>query len=102
MRLYKVICAITLAVFLTGCEKVIHVDLDTAAPRLVVDASINWIRNTAGNEQKILLSTTTGYYNEDFPTVSGATVFITNSSGTDSVLQKPTIRANTAVQIFNR
>lgn len=74
---------IIIAVFLfSGCEKVIEVDLDTAPPRLVIDASIDWIKNTTGNEQKIILSATTGYYDDKFPSVSGATVFITNSSNT--------------------
>lgn len=35
-----------------------------------------------GNEQKIKLSTTTGYYNTTFPTVSGATVIVTNTANT--------------------
>lgn len=65
---------------LTGCEDVIEVDLDTAAPQLVIDASIHWVKNTPGNEQKIKLSTTTGYYSEKFPTVSGANVVVINSA----------------------
>lgn len=71
---------ITIGLFLTGCEDVIHVDLDTAQPRLVIDASIDWVKGTTGNEQKIKLSTTTGYYNATFPTVSGASITVTNSS----------------------
>lgn len=66
----------------TSCEEVVDVDLDTAPPRLVVDASINWVKGTDGSQQTIKLTTTTGYYNPDIPVVSGATVFITNSSGT--------------------
>lgn len=70
------------ALFFTSCEDVVDVDLDEAAPRLVVDAAINWQKGTAGNEQKIKLSTSTGYYDNSIPTVSGATVNITNSVGT--------------------
>ena len=80
MKLFQRILIASLVLILTGCEDVIRVDLDTAAPRLVIDASIDWIKDTPGNEQKVLLSTSTGYYNETFPTVSGATVFVTNSS----------------------
>lgn len=65
----------------TGCEEVVDVDLGTAAPRLVVDASINWIKGTAGNEQTIYLSTTASYYENEVPPVSNATVFVTNSTG---------------------
>jgi hypothetical protein len=67
-------------VCLISCEKVIDVNLETATPRLVIEASINWIHGTAGNEQKIKLSTTTDYFSNSIPPVSGAIVFITNSS----------------------
>ncbi len=80
MRLYKLL--LSLIVFtVISCEDVISVDLDTAAPRLVIDASIDWIKGTPGNEQKIVLSTTTGYYSSDFPTVSGAEIIVTNTAG---------------------
>lgn len=62
-----------------SCEKVIDVDLATGEPRLVIEASINWYVETNGSEQKIKLSTTTGYFSNTIPTVSEAAVFITNS-----------------------
>lgn len=68
--------------FLLSCTKVIDVDLETAAPKLVIDASIDWVKGTTGGEQKIKLSTTTGYYSTTFPTVSGANIVITNSENT--------------------
>ncbi|SIN70305.1 protein of unknown function [Chitinophaga niabensis] len=68
--------------FLLSCTKVVEVDLETAAPKLVIDASIDWVKGTTGNEQKIKLSTTTGYYSTEFPTVSGADIVITNSANT--------------------
>ncbi|MBC9932688.1 DUF4249 domain-containing protein [Chitinophaga qingshengii] len=63
---------------LLSCTKVVEVDLETAAPQLVIDASINWVKGTTGHEQKIILSTTTGYYSKAFPTVSGADIVITD------------------------
>lgn len=63
-----------------SCEDVIDVDLETAEPRLVVDASIQWQKGTSGNDQRIKLSTSTGYFSTAIPTVSGATVYIKNSS----------------------
>lgn len=63
-----------------SCEDVVDVNLNTAEPRLVVDASIVWLKGTAGNEQKVRLTTTTGYYAATVPVVSGATVFITDSN----------------------
>lgn len=80
MKTFKIILFAAITLFLTGCEDTIHVDLDTAAPKLVIDASIDWTKNTPGNEQKIKLSTTTDYYNSEFPTVSGATITVTNSA----------------------
>ncbi|MGN7786506.1 DUF4249 domain-containing protein [Niabella sp. 22666] len=68
--------------FLICCTKVVEVDLETAEPKLVIDASIDWIKGTAGNEQRINLSTTTGYYSPLFPTVSGAAITITNAANT--------------------
>ncbi|MBC5839319.1 DUF4249 family protein [Flavobacterium muglaense] len=82
MKLYKTILILAIGLFLTGCEDVINVNLDTAQPKLVIDASIDWAKNTKGNEQKIKLSTSTGYYSSQFPTVSGATVLVTNTANT--------------------
>ncbi len=82
MKLLQRIIIISAALFVTGCEKVVNVDIKTASPRLVVDASIDWVKNTAGNEQKIVLSTTTGYYSSEFPGVSGAKITVTNASNT--------------------
>lgn len=76
---YKIPLLFLFAVLLSSCEEVVHVDLQTAAPKLVIDAQIQWQKGTAGNEQKIKLSTTTGYYNPNIPTVSGANVFVTSS-----------------------
>ena len=80
MKLYKILVLVALTIFTTSCEDVIDVKLDTASPKLVVNASIQWQKETLGNEQKIKLTTTTGYFNTTIPTVSGATVFITNSN----------------------
>lgn len=74
--------AILLSVMLTGCEQAIGFETETAPPKLVVDAAIVWQKGTAGNEQKIKLTTTTNYYNANPPVVSGATVYIKNSSDT--------------------
>ena len=39
--------------FIVSCEDVIEVDLDTAEPKLVIDASLRWIKNTNGQSQQI-------------------------------------------------
>ncbi len=61
-----------------SCEEVVNIDLDTAAPKLVIDASIKWEKGTTGSLQKIKLTTTTGYYETTIPVATGATVSVTN------------------------
>lgn len=80
MKIFKVFFTLLIFFLLTSCEKVIDVDLKTAEPKLVIDASINWQKNTTGNLQKIKLSTTTSYYSNTFPVFSGAEVTVTNSA----------------------
>ncbi|OYQ45106.1 hypothetical protein CHU92_02215 [Flavobacterium cyanobacteriorum] len=76
------IATIIAGLFAASCEEVVNVDLNTAPPRLVIEASIDWVKGTDGSQQKIKLSTTTGYYNPAIPLVSGATVFITKADNT--------------------
>jgi hypothetical protein len=80
MKKAHILILFILTIFLFSCEEVIDVDLDTAAPKLVVEAAINWEKGTSGGEQMIKLTTTAGYFEDNIPTVSGATVFIRNST----------------------
>ena len=75
-----IISIVLSSIGLISCEDVVDVDLNTAAPKLVIDASIKWQKGTLGDEQTIKLSTTTGYFENTIPTVSGAIVFITDSN----------------------
>ncbi|SHH23616.1 DUF4249 domain-containing protein [Flavobacterium defluvii] len=68
-----------ISVFSTSCEDVVDVDLDTAPPKLVIEAAISWQKGTTGKQQSIKLTTTTGYFQEKIPTVSGAVIYIRNS-----------------------
>ncbi|WP_264551818.1 DUF4249 domain-containing protein [Flavobacterium sp. N2038] len=68
-----------ISIFFTSCEEVVDVDLDTAPPKLVIEAAINWQKGTTGSDQIIKLTTTTGYFENTIPTVSGAIVYIENS-----------------------
>lgn len=76
-----IILLLVLVLGFSSCEEVIDVDLNTAAPRLVIDAALQWQKGTDGATQKIKLSTTTGYFDQVIPKVSGATVFVTNETG---------------------
>jgi hypothetical protein len=94
----NLIIVIFAAFFFNSCEKVVDIPLNTDKPRLVIDASIIWQKGTAGNNQVIKLSTTTDYYSNTIPVVSGATVFIKNSS---NVVFNFTETPNTGIYICN-
>ena len=69
-----------LSFFITSCEDVIDVDVPTAPPRLVIDASINWFKNTPGNEQFIKLTLSAPYFDTEVPPANGAQVIITDNN----------------------
>ena len=62
-----------------SCEDVIDVDLNEAPPKLVIDASIDWLKNTSGNDQSIKLTLTAPYFDNNVPPANGAQVTIVNS-----------------------
>jgi hypothetical protein len=66
--------------FCTNCEDVIDVDLNETEPRLVIEASINWFKNTTGNEQSIKLSLSAPFFGDEIPPANGAIVQITDSN----------------------
>lgn len=79
MKNIKLFIAIIIASFgVISCEEVVDVDLETAAPKLVIDASIKWQKGTTGNLQKIKLTTTTDFYSGTIPVATGAIVSVTN------------------------
>lgn len=79
MKNIKLFIAVIIASFtVISCEEVIDVDLDTAAPKLVIDASIKWQKGTTGNTQKIKLTTSTDFYSGTIPVATGASVAVTN------------------------
>lgn len=80
MKKIELFFVIVIAIFFNSCEDVVTVDLNTAPPKLVIEAAINWQKGTAGNEQIIKLTTTTGFYSAMIPKVSGASVLVKNSS----------------------
>ena len=81
MKTIPIILLLLTGWLLSACEDVVEADLSTAPPRLVIDASIDWIKNYGGEVQLIKLTTTTGFYDTYIPVVSNATVYITNSTG---------------------
>jgi len=76
----KIIFTLLLFSALFGCEDVVDVDLNETEPRLVIEASINWFKNTNGNNQNIKLSLSAPFFNENIPPANGAVVKITDSN----------------------
>lgn len=83
MKKFLIIFVIMLTINIAAsCEDVVNIPLDTASPRLVIEASLNWQKGTSGNVQNIKLSTTNNFYSNAVPPVSGAVVTVLNSSNT--------------------
>ncbi len=77
---------ILILLFLTACEKVINVDLNEAAPRIVIEGLID---NGPG-PYKVLLSKSGSFFNQPtLPNVSGAIVIIADNTGiTDTLAER--------------
>ncbi|WP_431136929.1 DUF4249 domain-containing protein [Psychroserpens mesophilus] len=76
----KKIFYIILIIFLYACEDVININLPTSEPKLVIDASIDWLKGTSGNEQQIKLSLTAPFFDLDVPPANNAIVIITDNN----------------------
>ncbi|GAL81396.1 hypothetical protein JCM19274_2472 [Algibacter lectus] len=52
----KIIYILLISLSFTACEDVIDLELNSAEPRLVIDASLKWIKGTDGKNQFIRLT----------------------------------------------
>ncbi|MDT0648142.1 DUF4249 domain-containing protein [Zunongwangia sp. F260] len=77
----KITFLLPIIFLLFSCEDVIEIDLKESEPRLVIDASIQWIKGTQGNLQFIRLTTTAPYYQDEVPAVTNAEVQIRDEQG---------------------
>ncbi|TXE12971.1 DUF4249 domain-containing protein [Seonamhaeicola algicola] len=81
MQQYIKSAIILVCIILTSCEDVIDVTVPTSAPRLVIEASLDWQKGTTGNNQTVKLSTSTPYFeNTTNSAVTNATVTVTNEN----------------------
>lgn len=72
---------VIVSVVLSSCTDVIDVDVPVAAPRLVIEASLDWEKGTLGNNQTIKLSTSTPYFDTQIINeVIGASVKVINDT----------------------
>ena len=79
-RILNSILLITV-LFFSACTDVIDVEVPTEEAKLVIEASINWEKETSGSDQTIYLSKSTPFFetNGTVPVV-GASVVITNNN----------------------
>ena len=72
-----------------SCTDVVDVEVPEGPERLTIEASLDWERGTSGNDQTILLSTSTPFFNDEkFVPVTGAIVRVTNTdNGTEFVFE---------------
>ncbi|MGH1384843.1 DUF4249 domain-containing protein [Kordia sp.] len=76
----RLLTILTIFIALISCDDKIDVDVPEAAPRLVIEASLDWEKGTTGNNQTIKLRTSTPYFNTTLNTsVTGASVKVTNT-----------------------
>jgi hypothetical protein len=76
----KTLKYILILLLIVSCEESIRVDLNNESPRLVIDASINWLKGTSGSNQSIKLSLSAPYFNDEILPANNATVAISNSN----------------------
>ncbi|MBS9464210.1 DUF4249 domain-containing protein [Flagellimonas sp. 389] len=87
-QIYKILFSMLL-ITVTSCTDVIEVDVPEGPIRLTIEASLDWEKGTTGNDQTILLSTSTPFFESQQNTaVIGASVKVTNNdSGTEFIFE---------------
>ena len=62
-----------------GCEDVIEINAPNIPPKLIIEASINWVKGTSGNFQAIKLSLSAPYFATQIPPANDAEITVTDS-----------------------
>ena len=68
-----------LSLVFASCEKVVDVELNYSDERLVIEGQLNWIKESKQTEQRILLSKTTPYFDNQRIPATGAQVLVRDS-----------------------
>ncbi|MCG2461067.1 DUF4249 domain-containing protein [Flavobacteriaceae bacterium F89] len=73
---------------LSGCQKVVDVDLPTTDPRLIIDATFSTFFDSGKKnvEGAVKLSLTASFYSKELPPVNDATVYMTDMDTGDIVI----------------
>lgn len=70
-----------ITILLFNCEDVIELDLPTANPKLVIEASLNWFEGTDGSQQQIKLSLSAPFFDSQVPPANNAIINVEDSNG---------------------
>ncbi|APG58954.1 DUF4249 family protein [Christiangramia salexigens] len=81
MKKYKSYIILLFVILLTSCEEVVDIELTESEPRLVIEASITWLKGTDGIDQKMRLTETSPFYEESLSAVEDANVLIISENG---------------------
>ncbi|MGE5943822.1 MAG: DUF4249 domain-containing protein [Flavobacteriales bacterium] len=81
MKTYIKLLYLLFCLVFASCEDVVNVNVSEGKTRLVIEASLDWEKGTAGNQQTIKLSTSSPYFQTNANNeVTGASVKVTNNN----------------------
>jgi hypothetical protein len=83
-------CLIICVFLFSKCEDPIEVEVFDSEPLLVVEAQINWIKETQKTEQEVILSLSTSYFLDTYLPAVGAEVNIFDSNDNIYVFSEDT------------
>lgn len=101
MKSYILKLSFAISLLFMSCTDVIDVEVPEAAPRLVVEASLDWEKGTPGNSQVIKLSMSTPYFDNLLETpVTGASVKVINNANQSEVVFTDMNNGNYSTEVF--
>lgn len=92
MKIFHIISLSILAYFLSSCEEVITIDLNESEPVIVIEALLKDV--PTGNQ--VIISQTGSYFEPgNYPSISGATIRLSDNEGNIEILQESPTQAGT-------
>lgn len=73
----KIFTLLVVSICIISCEDVIELDLNNAAPRLVIDAALE-LQEDGFTEATVLLTRSSAFYQEEILFVDDASVIVTD------------------------
>ena len=86
LTINKIVLFVLAVTFLSSCQKVVYLDLNTAEPQLVIEGNIT---TKTGQPQSVIITTSGEFYTgEGISLVGDATVVIKDETGNEDTLDK--------------